>query len=154
MFTGITIVRKLRLREVGLGVINDINYLLKKQHSEARRAGEESLRAFMKQAKVVVAWNDDERIVGLGSLIKTPALSHSFVVIYNLVVHEGYDQLSIGKRIVDLLIEGVGDVAFIEASARPNDDDLINLLAVCGFKPKQRLRYRLEIKPPKATPQR
>ena len=152
MFTGITKVRRLRPREVNLKAVNDINDLLRRQHSEARKIDEDILREQIAKAKVVVAWNDNDRIIGLGVLVKTLTLSHTFATIHNLVVCEGSDRLSVGKQIVDLLVEGVGDVAFIEASAWPDDGDLINLLTVCRFKPKHKLRYRFKIKVPKATP--
>lgn len=150
MFTGQVSVRRLRPREVCLRVVNDINDLLRRQHSAARRVDEDIIRELIAKTKVVVVWNDGDRIVGLGALVKVTTLSHTFATIHNLCVCEGSDRLTVGKRIVDLLVEGVGDAAFIEASAWPDDGDLINLLTVAGFKPKHKLRYRLKIKPPKA----
>jgi|SRR3989338_7197512 len=142
MFTEKVTVRKLRPSEVNVKAVDDINYLLRRQHSKTRKVDKESLLAHMKQSKVVVAWNDDDRIIALGVLVRTYALSHTFAGIHNLIIRNGFNPLSIGKRIVDLLIDEVDDVEFIETGVWPENNDLINLLTVSGFVPKSKLRYR------------
>lgn len=143
MFTGKIAVRRLRSSEVGLRTVSDINHLLKSQHSKAEKVDEESLLAHLKRSRVVVAWNDDGRIIGMGVLVKVHAVSHTFGSIHNLIVQKGCDILSIGKQIVDLLINRVA-VEFIEASVWPEDDDAINILTTVGFRLNQKLRYRLK----------
>ena len=104
MFTGKIMVRRLRPSEVSQTVVDDINHLLRSQHSKANTVDEESLLAHMKRSQLVVAWNDDGRILAMGVKVRTYAVSHSFASIHNLIVRNGCDALSLGKRIVDLLI--------------------------------------------------
>lgn len=141
MFTGIIDVRWLRSKEVSLKVVNDINRLLGSQHSRAEKVDEESLVVYLKRNKVAVAWNDNERIIGMGVLVEVRLLSHTFGSIHNLVVQDGCDPI-IGKRIIDLLLRGVA-VEFIEANVWPKDGYAIDILTAIGFKHKPKLRYRL-----------
>ena len=142
MYSGITNIRRLRPKEVNLKTVNDINRLLKMQHSKAKRLDEEGLAAFLKKSKVVVVWNDNARIIGMGILVEVDAASHKYAIIHHLAVLNSSDRLTLGKGIVDLLIEGVV-VEFFVANVWQEDRDAINFLTTVGFRLKPKLRYRL-----------
>lgn len=146
MFTGKIIVRKLCRSEVSQEVIDDINHLLRKQHSRARKVDEENLLSHLKRSKVVVGWDDNSRIIAFGVMVRTYVVSHTFASIHNLTVRDDFDRLSICKRMVDLLMEGANGVEFIEISVSPEDDDLINIATTLGFVLRPKLRYRHRIR--------
>ncbi len=142
MFSGKIEVRRLRSSEVCLKVVNDVNALLRSQHSKAGRVDEETLTTHARKSKVVVAWSDTNHVIGMGVLIVVHAVSHTFGNVHNLVIADGFDSLVLSKRIMDELLQGVDGLDFIEAGALPDDGDKINVLETLKFKRKQKLRFR------------
>ena len=142
MFTGRIDVRQLRPREVNARVVNDINDLLKKQHSKARRLNEDSLAAYSKNNKVVVAWNDNEHIIGMGVLIVVDAASHEYGVVHHLTVLRGADSLTLRAKIMESLITRVVEVEFFMINILPTDRNAVIFLTSMGFT-QRKLSYRL-----------
>ena len=134
-------------QEVSQGVVSDIDALLRQQHSKAKRLNAEKLISQSYKSKVVVAWNDGGRVIGIGVLVIVSALSHTFASIHNLVVLKSSDRLSIGKRIVDALVDGVTDIEFIEVGVLPEDHGARDILIASNFKTKRKIRYRLDYHP-------
>lgn len=143
MFSGQIDVRRLLPNEIKKNwhVVADINYLLRQQHGGAIKIEEETLLANLKQSKVVVAWKDD-RVVGVGQLVKVPVLSHSFASIHNLVIRRGTEVTSTGSQIVNLLTADLSCAEFVEAGAWDTDCDLINILTVAGFRKRDKHTFR------------
>ena len=146
MFSDKITVKVLRPADVRPKVVDDINYLLKHQHGKARGTTRESLTEHMRSSRVVVALHDDVFVVGMGVLVRTHCVSHTFAGIHNLIVRDGYDPSIIGMRIVGILIEGVYDAEFIEAGMWLQTDDMVSVLLALGFRERPKFRYRLKLR--------
>lgn len=147
MFTGIIRVERLHEKEVTDRVICDINALLRKQRQDAKLITRESLLECMKKMGVVVAWNDGERVVGLGVLKQSGGLNFTCAEVRHLVIGDGLDNLAVGMRIVTAL-RGIylHGIEYIEAGVWVQDEEMKRIFTALGFKEKPASRFRLRIK--------
>jgi hypothetical protein len=103
MFSGKFSERLLQVHEVTGPVVSDINDLLKMQHGDANPVTKESLLVRMKRMHVAVSWSD-ERVVGLGVLIRVEGLNFVWAEIRHFVIAAGLNnRLAIGMGIVNVL---------------------------------------------------
>lgn len=137
-------VKMLLPKQVTPQVVEDINFLLRRQHSDAKHLEGYILLEHMGKSKVAVAWLG-ERVVGMGVLVRVHCVSHTFGSIHNLIIRESVDALSVGARIIKLLTEDLYDVEFVEAGVWLQDEEMVKILEAFGFEEKPRSRYRLKI---------
>lgn|GEM_PF-3458554 len=146
MFTDIITVELLREEQVTDKAVNDINSLLHKQRAGTEPVTKEHLLKCVGRMAIVVAWNDNERVIGLGVLTQSGGLNFRCAEIRHLIVSSGLDILSIGIRIVETLRETCPyPVAYIDGGAWVQDDEMKNIFIALGFreKPGSRFRYRI-----------
>jgi hypothetical protein len=141
MFSGITNVKILKEVDLTVQVVEDINALLKQQHSDANTVDRFMLLEHMRWSRIACATSDDT-VIGMGVLGITRCVSHEFAGIHNLIVLQGFDAVIIGKRIVDLLREDIHHVAFIQITKLPSPE-LAPVLVNMGFVEKSEPRFRL-----------
>lgn len=144
MFSGIIDVEVLQPNKLKSQQIGDINFLLKQRHSKARVVNREYLQKHVEKSKVVVGWKN-ERIIGIGVLVRTYCITHEFANIHNLIIRNECDLLSVGVRIVQLLISNICDVDFVEAGVWLQDNSMIKVLTTLGFTQRTKFRYRLKL---------
>ncbi len=144
MFTEIIRVGRLQNKEVNKKVLEDINRLLKKQRQDAKSITEEHLLECMGKMGVVVAWDDNEHVVGLGVLTQSGGLNFSCAEIRHLIISDGQDILAVGVRIVtalrDIYLHGI---EYIDAGVWVQDEEIKNVFTALGFKEKPGSRFRL-----------
>ena len=143
MFSGKTRTSQLKPKEITHWVLGDINKLLRQQHSKAKELSMESLSLHCRKAVVVVHWDDNNRVLGVGSISKDYALSHVTAIIHNLAVCKGRCFETIGHQILDVLKEYTNDADHVIAFAHDENNKLINVLLTAGFKPWPKGRYKL-----------
>ncbi len=143
MFVGSVQVREPQSHEITFQVVSDINELLRQQHRGAGVSGD-VLRRHTQRAKVAVAWLDD-RVVGVGSLVKVHCLTHTFGSMHNLIIQKNLNVLSIGIRIIKTLLDDPRGMEFFEAGVWFQDEEMLKILDALGFKEKPRSRYRLKL---------
>ena len=142
MFSGKIDVKVLRPADVEQSAVNDINKLLKQQDSRARELTKDRLLDIITRSRVVVAMIDG-RVIATGLLVLIDCLSHEFGSIHNLVVLNGFDAITIGKRVTEELIKDIFCAEFIEAGIWLQDIQMVDVLLALNFKERSKPRYRL-----------
>ncbi|MDO8667912.1 MAG: hypothetical protein Q7K35_02310 [bacterium] len=144
MFTGLVRVERLQMSEVNDTMLRDVNQLLITQRHDARPITQEHLLKCMEKMGVVLAWNDNQRVVGLGVLTLSGGLNFSCAEIRHLVVNDGRSNLAIGMRIVRALCDiYLHVVDYTDAGAWVQDEGMKKIFTALGFKEKPGSRFRL-----------
>lgn len=144
--TGEIVVERLRPNKVTHKVVGDLNDLLKKQHSEAMPVSREHLLERMREVVVVVAWNHNERVVGMGVLIIVAGLNFTCGDIRHFVINDGLNILSVGMRIVQELMNfHLHGIAYYEGGVWVQDEEMKRIFTALGFEEKPQSRYRLRV---------
>jgi hypothetical protein len=143
MFTGRIEVEHLKENDVTDPVANDISALLKKQRTDVKTITKELLLERMRRMDIVVAWNDNDKVVGIGVLTRSAGLNFEFAKIRHLIVADGLDSLAIGMRIVSLLCELCPKhIEYIENGAWVQNDEIKKIFLALGFKEEMVSRLR------------
>lgn len=144
MFTGITKYERLSKKKVSARVLDDINRLLKQQRPNAKPITKERLLECLEKMAVVVAWNDGERVVGLGVLTQAEGLNFTYAEIRHLVISDGGDVLATGIGIVTVLRDlYLNKVDYIDAGVWVQHPEMTGIFTALGFKEKPGSQFRL-----------
>lgn len=136
------VVRQLRRSDITESLVDEINTLLRQQHSHARRCDSGELKDDLNHSITVVAL-DGNQVVGTGTLAYSPLKTHIPSGIHNAVVKEGYDDCALRARIIAMLVHLRRGGNFIDINVLP-DDPIINTLKELGFVKRKKVTYRLK----------
>ncbi len=138
------IVRLLARNEVTPAIVSGINELLLQQHGRSRPLDHDDLCHNLQTRYwiVALAW-DEEKVVGMGTLITTQPMSHAHSRVYNLVVRRGYNITATTGEIVKLLTENGPPVQHTEARLWGKNIGMAKGLKSIGFVPRKKTIYRL-----------
>ncbi len=139
-------IQRLTREQVTPEIVDEINTLLRKQHSRAMSLDSSLLRAYVQRAKVIVAVQN-EQIIGMGVLVSIECLTHWYGRIHNLVIADGQDVITLGKRLVEALAKKEEPYPeYIESCSWVQDPRMLDIFKELGFTEKPYSRFRLRLK--------
>ena len=96
---------------------------------------------------VIVVWNDNARIVGLGVLTLSGGLNFECAEMRHLIIADHLDITSVGMRILEALGKiYIHCVDYIDAGSWVQDECMKNVFIALGFEEKPNSRFRLRIR--------
>ena len=134
------IVRTLLRKDVDDQLVDDINALLKQQHSKAFECDKNEILDGLNHVHTVVAFKNN-RVVGMGDLHFLRCKSHIFASVHNLVVKDDLDVTKIGTLIVREMRDYISPEQFIYIHVEPKDP-IIPHLEKLGFERNRKIRYK------------
>jgi len=128
-------------------VVDDINRLLRRQHSHSLLVDESFLHDYTtRSSTVLVTAKRGKKTVGLGTLICVEPLGHWYGTIHNLIIETDEDITAVGKLIVETLISNrIGHLEYIEGGAWVQDTCLLQIFNDLDFKDRPKSRFRLKL---------